>query len=380
MSDQQSPFVYTLLTYKLQERLADALKFLANLPQEEVLRCDTACLTELVRQFAISPPILRLDQIVSDERIGEAEDIISQRKTGHTLHIFLIPIEREAEWLEEVSSQRSTGDGNPLAFLDRKHGQISIRLVVAAEDEEGTLKRRLDHRRELVKQYADSVGARLIDFNKDLAEQMAAELNKRKSAIVKAKKEQGLVGLPRVYNPEHAERAVQIQRIMQNLGTYVTDESSRSGEPQVQAVRSFIVHGHDDRSLYELKNYLQNTLGLDEPVVLRETPSLGRTIIEKFEREAAITDVVFVLLTPDDEVVSASASDDEKRRARQNVILEMGYFLGKLGRESGTVLFLHKGPIEIPSDISGVEYINITQGIKSAGEDIRRELRGLGIV
>jgi predicted nucleotide-binding protein len=81
-----------------------------------------------------------------------------------------------------------------------------------------------------------------------------------------------------------------------------------------------------------------------------------------------------------DEVVSASASDDEKRRARQNVILEMGYFLGILGRESGRVLFLYKGPIEIPSDTSGVEYIDITQGIKSAGEDIRRELRGLGTV
>ncbi|HET9211643.1 MAG TPA: TIR domain-containing protein, partial [Thermoanaerobaculia bacterium] len=59
-------------------------------------------------------------------------------------------------------------------------------------------------------------------------------------------------------------------------------------------------------------------------------------------------------------------------------ILELGFFLGKLGRKSGKVLLLHKGPLEIPSDIHGIGYIDISNGIESAGEAIRRELRALG--
>jgi predicted nucleotide-binding protein len=90
--------------------------------------------------------------------------------------------------------------------------------------------------------------------------------------------------------------------------------------------------------------------------------------------------LVFVLLTPDDVVANPSDPDDQKRRARQNVIFELGFFLGKLGRGSGKVLLLHKGPLDIPSDIIGIEYIDIANGIVSAGETIRRELRGLGVL
>lgn len=138
--------------------------------------------------------------------------------------------------------------------------------------------------------------------------------------------------------------------------------------------QSFIVHGHDDTVKLEVKNYLQNKLGLNEPIILHEQPSLGRTIIEKFEDSAALSTIVFVLLTPDDMGASADQSNDQKRRARQNVIFEMGYFLGTLGRRSGRVILLHRGPIELPSDLAGVIYIDISGGIEAAGEQIRREL------
>jgi|ERR1035437_2591490 CheY-like chemotaxis protein len=137
----------------------------------------------------------------------------------------------------------------------------------------------------------------------------------------------------------------------------------------------FIVHGHADEVKLELKNYIQNTLHLPEPVILHEQPSLGRTIIEKFEDYAATSALVFVLLTPDDVGATANTSNDTRRRARQNVIFEMGYFLGTLGRESGRVLLLHKGPLELPSDLSGLVYIDITNGIEAAGEKIRKEIR-----
>jgi predicted nucleotide-binding protein len=136
----------------------------------------------------------------------------------------------------------------------------------------------------------------------------------------------------------------------------------------------FIVHGRDEAAKLSLKNFLQNSLHLPEPVILHERPSIGRTIIEKFEDYASTSQLVFVLLTPDDIVASVGDPDDAKRRARQNVIFEMGFFLGALGRSSGRVILLYRPPLDLPSDIAGVVYIDISQGIEAAGEDIRKEL------
>jgi CheY-like chemotaxis protein len=145
--------------------------------------------------------------------------------------------------------------------------------------------------------------------------------------------------------------------------------------PPPPVARPFIVHGHDNKAKLELKNYLQNRLGLPEPIILHEAPNLGRTIIEKFEDLAVGASLAFVLLTPDDRVASASDSNAEKRRARQNVILELGFFLGLFGRETGRVFLLHRGGLDIPSDLGGVLYVDITNGIDAAGEEIRRELK-----
>ena len=137
---------------------------------------------------------------------------------------------------------------------------------------------------------------------------------------------------------------------------------------------TFIVHGHDEKTKWAVKNYLQNTLKLPEPIILHEQPNLGRTVIEKFEYYAAQSYLAFVILTPDDRIVELAAKDDEKRRARQNVILELGFFLGALGRSSGRIFLLHKGPLDLPSDLSGVIYIDISEGVDAAGEKIRKEL------
>lgn len=135
----------------------------------------------------------------------------------------------------------------------------------------------------------------------------------------------------------------------------------------------FIVHGHDKTSALALKNYLQNVLGLAEPTILAEKPSRGMTLIEKLEAYAQDADLVFALFTPDDFNEPQAGSG----RARQNVVFEYGYFMGLLGRRSGRVFFLYKEGVEVPSDLRGVVSIDITHGVEAAGEELRRELRGL---
>lgn len=119
--------------------------------------------------------------------------------------------------------------------------------------------------------------------------------------------------------------------------------------------RVFVVHGHDDAAKEQVARFLEK-LGL-EAVVLHEQPSGGRTIIEKFEHYADVSFAV-VLLTPDDEGRPVG-KDDYLPRARQNVVFEFGYFVGKLGRDR--VCALNKG-IEKPSDIDGVLYVSMNDG------------------
>lgn len=138
--------------------------------------------------------------------------------------------------------------------------------------------------------------------------------------------------------------------------------------------RVFLVHGHHDGLLHEVARYLER-LKL-EPVILREQPNSGRTIIEKFVDYADVTYAV-VLLTPDDRGGKIKdAFDQQTPRARQNVILELGYFLGKLSRNRVTAL--HMGDIEIPSDYSGVAFV----GVDDRGAwrlELARELKASGL-
>ena len=94
-----------------------------------------------------------------------------------------------------------------------------------------------------------------------------------------------------------------------------------------------------------------------EPIILHERPNKGRALITKFREEAAGAGFAGVLMTPDE--VKAEAAAELKPRARQNVVFELGFFIGKLGPEQ--VAALVEGDIEIPSDFDGVVYIALDQ-------------------
>lgn len=116
----------------------------------------------------------------------------------------------------------------------------------------------------------------------------------------------------------------------------------------------FVVHGHDNEAKQTVARFLEH-LKL-EPIVLHEQASEGRTVIEKFEVYADVGFAV-VLLTPDDVGAVASEPANLKPRARQNVVLELGYFLAKLKRNR--VCALYKKGVEIPSDYQGVLYVEL---------------------
>lgn len=136
----------------------------------------------------------------------------------------------------------------------------------------------------------------------------------------------------------------------------------------------FIVHGHDSLSKTEVARTLEK-LGL-EAIVLHEQPNEGKTIIEKFERDASQVGFAVILLTPDDIGYPKNKPDSKRARARQNVILELGFFCGALGRSNVCVLF--KGNTEIPSDYLGVVYVSMDDG-GAWRFNLAKELKQAGI-
>lgn len=114
----------------------------------------------------------------------------------------------------------------------------------------------------------------------------------------------------------------------------------------------FIVHGSDENCKNTVARFLEK---LDlEPIILHEQPNKGRTIIEKFEDYSNVSFAV-VIMTPDDVGALESQKDNLEPRARQNVILELGFFLGKFGRKRVCPLYC-KG-VTLPSDYDGVVYV-----------------------
>ncbi len=146
------------------------------------------------------------------------------------------------------------------------------------------------------------------------------------------------------------------------------EETSQEEAPLSRKV--FLVHGHDEGPRESVARFLEK-IGF-VPVILHERPNKGRTIITKFQDEAADVGFAVVLMTPDD--CGGVIGGPNRQRARQNVVFELGFFIGQLG--SGRVAALVKGDIERPSDYDGVVYISVDgSGWKM---DLARELEGAG--
>jgi predicted nucleotide-binding protein len=165
-----------------------------------------------------------------------------------------------------------------------------------------------------------------------------------------------------------------LESILERLPLYAEPSARPAAVTEAREVHDqskvFVVHGHDEGAREAIARFIQ-AIGF-QPIILHERANEGRTVIEKVEAHGDV-DFAVVLLTPDDEGCVKGGTPGP--RARQNVVLELGYFVGRLGRSR--VCALKRGELEIPSDFGGVVY----EPFDAAGgwkQKLGRELEAAG--
>lgn len=139
----------------------------------------------------------------------------------------------------------------------------------------------------------------------------------------------------------------------------------------------FIIHGHSEAKLLELEKILRNEFKLN-PIILKDQPNSGLTIIDKFEKYATSCSYAFALFTPDDIVTNGRG--EQYFQARPNVIFELGWFYANLGRNRVCILEQASEKGEIFSDLQGILRIQFTHDVEESYMKIKRELEDIGIV
>ena len=168
-------------------------------------------------------------------------------------------------------------------------------------------------------------------------------------------------------------RIVELEEDIHDSAPDVPSAQLSSAQPDHRKV--FVVHGHDYGTKETVARYLSK-LGL-VPIILHEQADKGCTLIEKFEQHTDVACAV-VILTPDDIAASKNNPGAQEQRARQNVIFEMGFFIGRLGRERTFALL--KAGVTKPSDIDGILYIPMgDSGDETWRLILVRELKAAGM-
>ena len=162
-----------------------------------------------------------------------------------------------------------------------------------------------------------------------------------------------------------------------------TDEVKKIIEHTAQTVQKeeknrkvFVVYGHDINARTQLEAMLRRW---DiEPLIIDQLVSSGQTIIEKLEENTDKVQFGIVLATPDDIGYSKGKEECKKYRVRQNVILELGMLLSKVGRSRVAILLSQAEEMEKPSDIDGLIYIPFTNNVEEAKVSLAKELQRNG--
>ena len=185
-------------------------------------------------------------------------------------------------------------------------------------------------------------------------------LKQQEAAKRRAENQASSVVMIGFYSNDLESAILKQQEITEELITYAKGTKKEAPtlldeDKKVIPSKVFIVHGHDDALINEVKAFL--SAQSIEPIVLREQHDASLTIIEKLERYTKDPSIGFgiVLYTPDDEG-KAIGEDDYKLRARQNVVFEHGLLIGLYTREKVICLVKKEGDIEMPGDVNGIVY------------------------
>lgn len=142
----------------------------------------------------------------------------------------------------------------------------------------------------------------------------------------------------------------------------------------VKSKKIFLIHGHAEGLLRELRDILEKKLHL-ECIIMKEESNKGDSVIEKFERTAKDTGFAFAILSPDDVVQNNGKTYFQ---ARPNVLFEMGWFFGRYGRKN--LCIIKHEDTKMPSDLDGIICLEYTKNIASIYLDLENELKAVGFI
>lgn len=163
-----------------------------------------------------------------------------------------------------------------------------------------------------------------------------------------------------------------ITRIERNKNI-ITKQNKKINDKTIKE-NVFIIHGRDEAKWRELKDILERDFNLT-PIILSEKPDTGKTIIEKFEEYAKTCSCAIAIFTPDDEVVS---NGEKYLQARPNVIYELGWFCGHIGRDK--VILLLKEGTTLFSDFGGIVQKRFIKRVAEKANEIRKDLEQMNIL
>lgn len=181
----------------------------------------------------------------------------------------------------------------------------------------------------------------------------------------------------------HSPSYKSVENIIGVLGAAITRfqrqpellERRKTEEALRQKQNVFIIHGSDEAKWRELKDIFQSEFRLN-PIVLQEQADIGKTLIEKFEHYANTCAYAIAIFTPDDEVLDKNG--EKYLQSRPNVIYELGWFCGRLGRKN--VMLLLKEGTSIFSDFGGIVQKRFSKNVSEKISEIRNDLIECGIL
>ena len=175
---------------------------------------------------------------------------------------------------------------------------------------------------------------------------------------------------------EHDEHSAKLIGGLKPSFSWQIEKNRRDLDQSMAPVQSsrkiFLVHGRDDNAKNEVALFLRK-IGLEE-IILHLRPNRGRNLLTKFQEEADGASFAIILMTADDD--GGLSGEPQQKRPRQNVVFELGFFIGKLGTQ-GVAALVVPG-IEKPSDFDGICWIEFGRGTNWKNE-IARELKEAGV-